>query len=75
MPNDRIDLHIYTGADGKFVLYQDENDTYHYEKGWFFTQELLWDDQKEKLTITKPQGNYQGKCPDIQYKITIITKN
>ena len=32
-PADPIQLRIYTGADAEFELYEDENDSYNYEKG------------------------------------------
>ena len=34
---DPIELRIYRGADGDFTLYEDENDTYNYEKGAYAT--------------------------------------
>jgi hypothetical protein len=30
---DNLEIRIYPGANGKFVLYEDENDNYNYEKG------------------------------------------
>ncbi len=32
-PADPIELRVYPGADGRFTLYEDENDGYDYEKG------------------------------------------
>ena len=43
-PADPIELRIYQGADGDFTLYEDENDTYNYEKGAYATIPLHWDD-------------------------------
>ncbi len=34
-PADPIRLFIYTGSDGSFKLYEDENINYNYEKGKF----------------------------------------
>ena len=34
-PADEITLHVYTGADGSFSLYEDEGTNYNYEKGAF----------------------------------------
>src|SRR5690606_3066091 len=30
---ENLEIRIYQGADGEFVLYEDENDNYNYEKG------------------------------------------
>ena len=71
--NNQIELHTYAGADGRFVLYQDEGDNYNYEKGVFCTQELLWHDDERKLTVKEPQGECMG-C-QMNYKTILIQKN
>ena len=45
-PADPIELRIYRGANGKFTLYEDEGDTYDYEKGKYATIPISWDDAK-----------------------------
>src|SRR5689334_9735837 len=50
-PEDPIELRVYPGADGDFTLYEDENDTYNYEKGAYATISFHWDDAKKALTI------------------------
>src|SRR5579872_3519538 len=42
---DTLELRVYPGADGKFVLYEDENEGYGYEQGAFATTVITW---KEK---------------------------
>jgi alpha-D-xyloside xylohydrolase len=34
---DNLEIRVYEGADGEFVLYEDENDNYNYEKGAYST--------------------------------------
>jgi alpha-D-xyloside xylohydrolase len=53
-PADPIELRVYRGADGDFTLYEDENDTYSYEKGVYATIPLHWDDAKQVLTRVAP---------------------
>ena len=36
-PDDPIEIRVYPGANGSFVLYEDENDNYDYEKGAYAT--------------------------------------
>src|ERR1039458_6536673 len=52
-PADPIELRIYRGADGKFTLYDDEHDTYNYEKGKFATIPISWNNAKHTLEIGK----------------------
>jgi len=59
-PADPIELRVYSGADGDFTLYEDEDDSYNYEKGVFATIPIRWDDSKQTLTIGKRQGSFPG---------------
>ena len=59
-PADPIELRIYPGADGRFVLYEDEGDSYAYEKGAFSTIPIQWNDKKQTLVIGKRNGEFPG---------------
>src|SRR5690606_11466764 len=61
--NEKIDpteIRIYTGANGKFTLYDDEKDNYNYEKGNYATVEFSWNDNDRELTIEKRKGTFEG---------------
>ena len=51
---------IYPGANAKFTLYEDDNETYNYEKGEYATYELSWNDAAKVLTVGKRKGNFPG---------------
>ena len=57
---DNLELRVYPGADGRFVLYEDEGDNYNYEKGANSTITLQWNDKKHTLTIGARKGEYPG---------------
>ena len=59
-PEDPIELRVYRGADGKFVLYEDEGDNYNYEKGKHATIPIEWNDASQLLTIGKRFGSIRG---------------
>lgn len=42
-----MELRIYPGANGQFVLYEDEGDNYNYENGKFTTIHFSWNDKNE----------------------------
>ena len=46
-----IEVRVYRGANGAFTLYEDENDTYSYEKGACSTILFSWEDATRTLTI------------------------
>lgn len=57
---DELEIRIYPGANGEFLLYEDENDNYNYEKGIFSTILFRWDDKKKLLTIGSRKGEFPG---------------
>ena len=71
-PADPIELRIYAGADGDFTLYEDENDTYNYEKGAFATSSMHWDDAKRRLTIGDRQGSFPGMLTSRTFRVIVV---
>ena len=59
-PWDALEVVVYPGADGSFVLYEDAGDGYGYEKGEFTEIPMRWDDKRGTLTIGKRKGAYPG---------------
>ena len=59
-PWDDLLLRVYPGADGTFTLYEDEGDSYNYERGIYTTILFTWDDRSRMLTIGNRQGSYPG---------------
>jgi alpha-D-xyloside xylohydrolase len=68
---DKLDIKIYPGADAEFVLYEDENDNYNYEKGAFSTIRFQWNDEKKTLTIGERRGNFNGMLKKRNFRITL----
>lgn len=69
---DELEISIYPGANGEFVLYEDENDNYNYEKGIFSTIAFNWNDAKKTLTIGERKGSFPGMPKQRKFRITII---
>jgi alpha-D-xyloside xylohydrolase len=74
-PADPIELRIYSGADGKFELYEDENDNYNYEKGKYSLIPIVWDDAKKLLTIGSRNGDFEGMIKNRTFKIVLVKPN
>ena len=70
---DNLEIRVYPGANGTFTLYEDEGDTYNYEKGQYATITFQWNDRARKLTIGSRQGSYQGMLQ--QRKFTLVLPN
>ncbi len=71
-PADPIELRVYAGADGGFTLYEDQNDTYDYEKGAFATIRFDWNDAAKTLTIGDRQGNFPGMLAERTFHVVFV---
>jgi alpha-D-xyloside xylohydrolase len=69
---DTLEIRIYPGADGNFTLYEDENDTYDYEKGLFSTIDFRWNDQDKILIIGKRKGAFPGMAENRVFNVTVV---
>ncbi|MBQ9678009.1 MAG: DUF5110 domain-containing protein [Prevotella sp.] len=70
-PWDNLELRVYPGADGSFVLYEDEGDNYNYEKGVYSTITFQWNDKSKILTISQRKGDYPGMLQKRQFTIVL----
>jgi len=70
-PEAPYEIRVYPGADAKFTIYEDDNETYDYEKGEYATYDLLWDDSAGTLTIGERKGAFSGMTADRQLNIEI----
>ena len=68
---DNLELRIYPGADGQFVLYEDEGDNYNYEKGAYSIINIKWNERARTLTIGARQGTFNGMLQ--KRRFTILT--
>jgi len=71
--NDPIEIRVYPGENGKFTLYEDENDNYNYENGVYSTISFQWDDKKQSLTIDKRQGSFPGMLTKRTFNIVKVS--
>ncbi len=70
---DPIELRIYPGADGDFTLYEDEGDSYRYERGAHATIPMHWDDAHRTLTVGARQGSYPGMAAGHTFNVVIVS--
>jgi alpha-D-xyloside xylohydrolase len=71
-PADPIELRVYRGADGRFTLYEDENDNYDYQKGVYATIPIRWDDTSRTLTLGDRQGQFPGMLKSRTFRIVFV---
>jgi alpha-D-xyloside xylohydrolase len=72
-PADNITLFVYTGSNGTFDLYEDENVNYNYEKGSFSKIPMKYDEDTKTLTIGERSGQYDGMAAKRIFNIVWVT--
>ena len=68
---DHLEIRVYPGANANFVLYEDEGDSYNYEKGVFSTITFSWNDKARKLTIDARKGEFPGMLKSRQFTVVL----
>ncbi len=74
-PADPIELRVYAGADGQTIIYEDDGESYGYEKGQYAVIPIRWDDKQRKLTIGARTGSYPSMLQTRSFRIVLVSSN
>jgi alpha-D-xyloside xylohydrolase len=69
-PFGELEIRIYQGANGEFLLYEDEGDNLNYQSGSFSLIKFEYNENEKKLKINKREGTFEGMQKDRIFKIT-----
>jgi len=69
---DPIEVRIYAGADGNFTLYEDEGDSYNYERGAHAEIPLRWKDGERTLLIGGRMGSFPGMLARRTFRVVVV---
>lgn len=73
--SDPLEIRIYTGANGDFTLYEDENDNFNYEKGVYSLISFQWDNAQKSLTVSDRKGEFPGMLKNRTFDIVLVNEN
>ena len=73
-PADPIELRIYRGADGKFTLYEDDGESYAYEKGEHATIVITWSEATRTLSIGARTGTFPGMLRERTLHVLLVER-
>jgi alpha-glucosidase (family GH31 glycosyl hydrolase) len=60
-PLDEVTLHVYPGRDAAFELYEDDGDTYAYERGAYAKTSIRYrEGETQRITIAPTEGSCEG---------------
>jgi alpha-glucosidase len=66
-PGDVLYLHVFSGDDGsEFVYYEDDGNSYNYEKGAFYKRSITFDAAKRQLKLLAKEGSFPGRFKKVQ---------
>jgi alpha-glucosidase len=66
-PTDTFTVHVYKGeVNNKFVYYEDDGESYDYEKGDFYKRAITYDAAKKTITFAKAEGSGKSKFNNIK---------
>jgi alpha-D-xyloside xylohydrolase len=71
-PNGTVELRVYPGANGSFELYDDEGDSYRYEKGAQAVIPIRWDDATGTLTFGDRAGKFPGMAEKRSFHVVVV---
>lgn len=72
---DPLEIRIYHGANGTFTLYEDEGNTYAYEKVQHSEIPFSWNDKAQQLTIGARIGRFKGMLTHRTFHIVLVSGN
>lgn len=72
-PAELINLYVYAGADGDFLLYEDEGTNYNYERGQYATIAIHYNDAARTLQLGKRQGSFEGMLQNRRFNVVLCS--
>ena len=70
-----MELHVCGGADSELTLYEDEGDTYDYEKAEYDWILISWNEAKHTLEIGRRTGKFSGMLKERAFNIIWVSKD
>ena len=72
-PDAPYEIRIYPGGNARFTIYEDDNETYAYERGQRATYELIWNDEARTLNVGARTGAFPGMTRQRQLNLTLMS--
>jgi len=52
-----LEISVYPGADGSFLLYEDDGASFHYRSGEWMGIQMAWNDTRQALSLRLAAGS------------------
>ncbi|MGN6713268.1 TIM-barrel domain-containing protein [Anaerocolumna jejuensis] len=74
IPDAPIEVWVYPGRDAVYELYEDEGNSYRYEKGEYTITIMTWSEESRELKISEPSGSYPCMVKIRTYHVKVISE-
>ncbi len=71
--NSVMDIVIYSGKNAVFTLYEDDNETYDYEKGLYSIIDIQWNEKKREVTFSDLKGGLSPKLHSRTFNVKVYS--
>lgn len=72
---DPLEIRVFKGADGNFSMYEDEGDSYNYQKGKYSVIPFTYNEASKELTIGNRTGSFNNMLAERTLKIVWVDKD
>jgi alpha-glucosidase/alpha-D-xyloside xylohydrolase len=71
-----VEVHVYPGADGRFLLYEDDGKSFNFKKGEWMGIQMAWSDARRTLSMQMAPGSRMPGPPkrSMEVKLGDATK-
>ncbi|TAH02389.1 MAG: DUF4968 domain-containing protein [Sphingobacteriales bacterium] len=70
-PTDTLTIHVFKGdIENSYVYYEDDGESYNYEKGAFYKRSITYNPTKKTVTFGKVEGSYKSNFSKIKLVLT-----
>jgi len=66
-----LEVHVYPGADGRFLLYEDDGKSFNFKKGEWMGIQMAWSDARRTLSMQVAPGSQMLGPPKRNMEVTV----
>jgi alpha-D-xyloside xylohydrolase len=73
IPEAPVEVWVYPGRDAEYGLYEDEGNSYRYEKGEYTITKMTWSEESRELKISEPSGSYPVMVKNRIFEVKVVS--
>jgi alpha-glucosidase (family GH31 glycosyl hydrolase) len=66
-----LEISVYPGADGRFLLYEDDGSSFRYQQGEWMGIQMAWNDKRKSLTLRLAPGSRMMSATKREIRVKI----